>query len=86
MKSPEFASLWSHQPVDTCVSGTEQLRHPTVGRLELHVEAVPLPDHPGHRDLTYTAGPGSPSEAALTLLTTAPARAHPSRDRAPSTR
>lgn len=68
VKSPEFAALWSQHPVDACVSGGKHLRHPEVGELDLSFEALHLPDRPGHRIMTYTAAPGSPSEAALRLL------------------
>ena len=79
MKSPEFAALWSKHPVAHCTSGTKQLRHPEVGELDLDFEALYLGDEAGHRILTYTAVPGTPSEAALRLLATLCADAAPSR-------
>ncbi|MEW9533817.1 helix-turn-helix transcriptional regulator [Microbispora sp. NPDC049125] len=68
MRSPEFSSLWSRQPVANCVSGTKLFRHPEVGDLELDFEVLHLPDESGHRTLMYSARPGSPSEAGLRLL------------------
>lgn len=68
VKSPEFAAIWSRHPVRNCVSGTKQLRHPEVGELQLEFAVLQLPDDAGHRMLTFTAMPGSPSEAALRLL------------------
>ncbi|HEY8717365.1 helix-turn-helix transcriptional regulator [Pengzhenrongella sp.] len=70
LKSDEFAALWSKHPVRSCVSGTKHLRHPVVGALELEFEILHLPDAGGHRLMTYTAGPGTPSESGLRLLGT----------------
>lgn len=39
-----------------------------VGDLDLHYEALHLPDSNGQRLLTHTAAPGSPSADALRLL------------------
>ena len=74
MKSPEFARLWARHPVQNCVSGRKQFRHPEVGPLELSFEMLHLGDSSEHRLLAYSAQAGSPSEAALRLLA---AGAHP---------
>jgi transcriptional regulator with XRE-family HTH domain len=68
MKSPEFATLWAKHPVGNCGSGVKRFRHPEVGELTLEFEALHFPAEPGRRILTYTAAPGTPSEAALQLL------------------
>jgi transcriptional regulator with XRE-family HTH domain len=68
VKSDEFARLWSAHPVHNCVSGIKHLHHPEVGELELEFEMLHLPDDDGHRIITYTAVPGTPSDAALRLL------------------
>ncbi|HYH32316.1 MAG TPA: helix-turn-helix transcriptional regulator [Pseudonocardia sp.] len=68
VKSDAFAALWSAHPVQNCVSGTKLLRHPQVGELELGFEALHLPDDTAQRILTYTAEPGTASDAALRLL------------------
>ncbi|GAB2918791.1 helix-turn-helix transcriptional regulator [Micromonospora polyrhachis] len=68
MKSPAFAGLWAKHSVRSCVSGTKQLRHPVVGRLEVDFEVMHLPDGSGQRIITHTAAPGTGSEAALRLL------------------
>ena len=68
MKSTEFAELWCEHPVHNCMTGTKQFQHPELGALTLQFEALHLPDDSGQRLMTYTAAPGSPSEAALTLL------------------
>jgi transcriptional regulator with XRE-family HTH domain len=70
MKSTEFAALWSTHPVQNCMSGSKELRHPEVGEFELAFEVLHLPDDNGHRIITYTAAPGTASEAALHLLRT----------------
>ncbi|MFI0736725.1 helix-turn-helix domain-containing protein [Streptomyces sp. NPDC021100] len=72
MKSPEFASLWARHPVRACVTGTKEFHHPLVGPLTLTFEMlrVPAADGPGQSLLTFSAEPGSPSEAGLRLLGT----------------
>jgi transcriptional regulator with XRE-family HTH domain len=77
MNCDEFAALWARHPVRTCTSGVKQLRHPLVGAMELSFENLVIPSTSGQRLITYTAEPGSPSEAALRLLgsvTAPPAR------------
>lgn len=66
--SPAFAGLWAKHPVHNCTSGTKQLDHPEVGRLELGFEVLHLPDDPGVRLLTYSAPAGSPARDCLELL------------------
>ncbi|TVT14763.1 helix-turn-helix domain-containing protein, partial [Amycolatopsis rhizosphaerae] len=73
MNSDEFASLWARHPVRTCTSGLKHLRHPLVGAMELSFENLVLPGTSGQHLITYTAEPGSPSEAALRLLGSATA-------------
>jgi hypothetical protein len=68
VKSPEFAALWSKHPVQNCVSGTKQLRHPEVGDLAVQFEALHVADDSGQRILTYTTAPKTASDAALQLL------------------
>lgn len=69
MHSPEFARLWAKHDVRLCSSGTKRLHHPQVGDLDLHYEALHLPDSNGQRLLTHTAPAGSASADALQLLT-----------------
>lgn len=74
MNSPEFARLWAGHDVRLCASGAKRFRHPEVGEMELGYEVLHLPEANGQRILTHTAEPGSPSFAALRLLTsTSPA-------------
>lgn len=59
LQSPDFARLWSEQPVDNCMSGLKIIDHPEVGRMALDFEVLSMPDDSGHRLLTYTAEQGS---------------------------
>ncbi|WP_242903609.1 helix-turn-helix transcriptional regulator [Actinomadura terrae] len=68
LKSNTFATLWAKHPVYKCQSGRKYFRHPEVGEFELEFEVLHLPDDSGHRILTYTAIPGTPSELTLRLL------------------
>ncbi|MUN36891.1 MULTISPECIES: helix-turn-helix transcriptional regulator [Actinomadura] len=68
LKSDTFAALWAKHPVYKCQSGRKHFRHPEVGEFELEFEVLHLPDDSGHRILTYTALPGTPSELSLRLL------------------
>lgn len=67
LKSEEFAALWAEHPVHNCMTGRKWFHHPEVGDLELEFEVLHQGDT-GHRILTYTAVPGTPSDAALRLL------------------
>jgi len=65
--SPEFRTWWAEHEVDTRCRGPKRFRHPVVGELTLHVEALQLQD--GERWIyAYSAEPGSPSAEALRLL------------------
>ncbi|XRQ09971.1 helix-turn-helix domain-containing protein [Actinomadura welshii] len=67
--SPEFRSWWAEHEVDTRCRGRKRFRHPVVGELVLHVEALRL--HDGERWLyAYSPEPGSQSADALRLLGT----------------
>jgi hypothetical protein len=49
-------------------SGTKRLQHPLVGDLTLAYESLELPADPSLTLVTYSAEPGSASEAALREL------------------
>ncbi|MGW3116232.1 helix-turn-helix transcriptional regulator [Streptomyces sp. NPDC001107] len=68
MKSTEFTALWARHPVRTCTSGVKQLHHPLAGPMDLSFENLLIPGGSGQRLIAYTAEPGSPSDAALRLL------------------
>lgn len=64
----EFARFWARHPVRTCEPATLVLRHPVVGRLTVEQQVLVAPAEPDQFLVTITAEPGSPDEAALTLL------------------
>ncbi|MQY28748.1 helix-turn-helix transcriptional regulator [Nocardia aurantia] len=68
IKSPEFATLWARHDVRLCSRGSKLLHHPEIGDVELHYEAMQLPDTQGQRLFTYTVTADSPDEDALALL------------------
>ncbi|WP_373868740.1 helix-turn-helix transcriptional regulator [Microbispora amethystogenes] len=68
MRSEEFATRWARHPVRTCTSGTKCFHHPVVGDMELFFENLLIPGSSGQRIIAYSAETGSPSEAALRLL------------------
>ncbi|MEU3059345.1 helix-turn-helix transcriptional regulator [Streptomyces subrutilus] len=74
-RSPEFSGLWAEQEVRGKTHGGYHLRHPLVGEFTLAYESLNLPDDPDQTLITYTAEAGSPSEAALRILSEASASA-----------
>lgn len=66
--SPEFAKLWAAHTVGDCGGATRTYRHPVVGSMALMVEFMALPNDEGQRVAVFNAEPGSPSEAALRIL------------------
>jgi transcriptional regulator with XRE-family HTH domain len=67
-RSEEFRVLWASHDVRFHRTGTKRFRHPLVGDLTLAYETLPLPADPGLSLVTYSAEPGSSSEAALVEL------------------
>jgi transcriptional regulator with XRE-family HTH domain len=67
-KSPAFGRWWTRHDVREKSHGVKRYRHPLVGDLELHYEALALPADHHQTVVTYTAQPGSPSETALRML------------------
>ena len=67
-RSEEFRQEWARHDVRLHRSGTKRFRHPLVGELTLDYEVLELPADPGLTLVTYSAAPGSPSEAALREL------------------
>ncbi|GLW67558.1 transcriptional regulator [Actinomadura rubrobrunea] len=67
--SPEFRNWWADHEVETRCQGPKRFRHPVVGELTLHVEALQLQDRE-RWVYAYSAEPGSPSAEALRLLGT----------------
>jgi len=68
MKSPDFATIWSHHRVKPCTVATYDLRHPVVGALTVTQQTLNVAQSEGHLFIAMTVTPGSASAAALTLL------------------
>ena len=66
--SPEFAKLWAAHTVGDCGGTTRTYHHPMVGTMALMTEFMTLPNDEGQRVAVFNAEPGSPSEAALRIL------------------
>jgi hypothetical protein len=60
--------LWASHDVRFHRTGTKRFRHPLVGDMTLAYEALELPADPSLTMVTYSAEPGSASEAALLEL------------------
>lgn len=67
MRSPEFASVWATGEVADCTAGPMDLRHPTLGDIELDYQVWLQPDSPDHRLEIYTPR-NETSRDALRLL------------------
>jgi transcriptional regulator with XRE-family HTH domain len=74
-QSPQFAALWAQHPVRNCFTGTKHFSHPRAGSMTLEFDILHVPDDSWQRLLTYHALPGTPSDAALRLLTAVTAHA-----------
>ena len=68
MRSDEFRVRWASHDVRFHRSGTKRVHHPLVGDLTLAYESLALPADTGLTLVTYSAEPGSPTEAALREL------------------
>ena len=68
VRSDDFRVLWAGHDVRYHRSGTKRFHHPLVGDLTLAFESLQLPADPGLTLVTYSAEPGSPTEAALREL------------------
>ncbi len=68
MKSEPFRRWWAVQKVVQFGHDTKVLHHPVVGELTLRTEALTFPDDPDQALFTFLADPGSPSDEALTIL------------------
>jgi transcriptional regulator with XRE-family HTH domain len=67
-RSDEFRVRWASHDVRFHRSGTKRFHHPLVGDLTLAYESLELPADAGLTLVTYSAEPGSASEAALREL------------------
>jgi transcriptional regulator with XRE-family HTH domain len=64
-RSEAFRVEWARHDVRFHRTGTKRVRHPLVGELTLDYEVLQLSADPGLELVTYSAAPGSVSEAAL---------------------
>jgi hypothetical protein len=67
-RSDEFRRQWAQHDVYVHRTGTKTLHHPLVGDMSLSFEVFELPADPGLTLATYSAEPGSVSEARLREL------------------
>ncbi|MBC9715805.1 helix-turn-helix domain-containing protein [Streptomyces sp. TRM66268-LWL] len=67
MRSDDFATMWATGDVSDCTVGAMDLRHPTVGAVNVDYQVWLQPDSPDHRVEIYT--PNDPASAdALRVL------------------
>jgi hypothetical protein len=69
MASPEFRTWWAEHDVATRDFGTKRYRHPVVGEMKIHFEAMRLADE-DQLLFIYSVEPGTPSHDAMRLLAT----------------
>src|SRR5437016_12341976 len=67
-QSEAFRTRWAAHNVRFHNTGVKHFNHPVVGELHLSFNRLDLAADPGLTIFTYTAEPGSRSEAALKLL------------------
>ncbi|MCK7624519.1 helix-turn-helix transcriptional regulator [Streptomyces sp. RS10V-4] len=66
--SPAFTGLWAHYEVLPRTHEDKHFRHPQVGEIHLHFEALAVTSAPGQHLSVYSPEPGSASADALVLL------------------
>lgn len=67
-RSELFRQRWASQDVRLQRSGRKRFRHPVVGRLDLDVESLDLPDDADLHLIIYTAAAGTATADGLALL------------------
>ncbi|MGW4393807.1 helix-turn-helix domain-containing protein [Amycolatopsis nivea] len=68
VRSPAFSTLWARYEVRPRTKEDKHFRHPRVGELHLHFEALAVTSAPGQHLSVYSAEPGSASADGLLLL------------------
>ncbi|MFI9274085.1 helix-turn-helix transcriptional regulator [Kitasatospora sp. NPDC052896] len=68
VRSPVFGALWARYEIRPRTHEDKRFRHPQVGELHLHFEALAVTSAPGQHLSVYSAEPGSASSDALVLL------------------
>ncbi len=67
-RSEAFRTRWAAHNVRHHRTGVKRIRHPVVGDLELHYEALALPSDPGWHMFAFSAQPSSPTDERLRVL------------------
>ncbi|MEV6831121.1 helix-turn-helix transcriptional regulator [Amycolatopsis sp. NPDC051102] len=67
-KSSEFAVWWADHRVKACTATEYAMRHPLVGDVVVHQQAMTPAHAPEQTLVVATSEPGSPSQSALVLL------------------
>jgi transcriptional regulator with XRE-family HTH domain len=75
--SPEFARWWTAHDVRSRSHGRKTYRHPQMGEITVHCEALEFPGDDHQRLCIYTAEPGSDSHQALMLMASLHSPAEP---------
>ncbi|MCC9309601.1 helix-turn-helix transcriptional regulator [Kitasatospora sp. RB6PN24] len=68
VRSPAFTGLWARYEVRPRTQEDKHFRHPRVGEVRLHFEALAVTSAPGQHLSVYSAEPGSASADALALV------------------
>lgn len=68
VRSPAFGNLWARYEVRPRTREDKYFRHPQVGEVRLHFEALAVTSAPGQHLSVYSAEPGSAGADALVLL------------------
>ncbi len=82
VRSPAFTGLWARYEVRPRTHEDKHFRHPRVGEIRLHFEALAVTSAPGQHLSVYSAEPGSAGADALVLLRRLSERETASADRA----
>lgn len=67
VRSPAFAGLWARYEVRPRTQEDKLFRHPGVGEVRLHFEALAVISAPGQHLSVYTAQPGTAADALVRL-------------------
>lgn len=68
VRSPAFANMWARYEVRPRTHEDKHFRHPVVGDLRVHFEALAVTSAPGQHLSVYSAEPGSATAEALARL------------------
>jgi len=68
VRSPAFTGLWARYEVRPRTHEDKHFRHPRVGQMRLHFEALAVTSAPGQHLSVYSADPGSAGADSLVLL------------------